>query len=67
MGLLSMLALQGIVVFGALQFGAIAIAAALWLELRREELRLRRVRKVESILHDEDLCRPREAYFKRVA
>jgi hypothetical protein len=35
--------------------------------LRREELRLRRVRKVESILHDEDLCRPREAYFKRVA
>jgi hypothetical protein len=62
-----MLGLPGIVAFAAMQFGVISIAATLWLELRREERRLRLVRKVESVLHEEDFCRPGEAYFKRVA
>jgi len=62
-----MLNLPGIVVLAAMQVGVISIAATLWFELRREERRLRLVRKVESALHEENVRRPGEEYFKRVA
>jgi hypothetical protein len=62
-----MVAISRVVVFAALLVGVISMAAALWLELRRDERRRRLARNVQSILSAEDFYRSGEKHFKRVA
>jgi hypothetical protein len=51
---------------GAMSIGVVAIAAVLWLEMRRDGRRRRLVQNVASILREEDPRRGEEQ-FKRVA
>jgi hypothetical protein len=50
----------------AMSIGVVAIAAVLWLEMRRDGRRRRLVQNVASILREEDPRRGEEQ-FKRVA
>jgi len=62
-----MMAIPRVVAFAGLLVGVMSIAAALWLELRRDDRRRRLVRSVESILNDGEFDRSGEEHFKRVA
>ncbi|HUB77924.1 MAG TPA: hypothetical protein VMB03_03960 [Bryobacteraceae bacterium] len=53
--------------FAILQLGVIAIAATLWIEMRRAERRSRLVKNVESIISDGDFRPEGEIRLKRVA
>jgi hypothetical protein len=62
-----MLAIPRVEAFAALLVGVIAIATALWLELRRIDRRRRLARNVVSALSGENTYRAEETHFKRVA
>jgi len=64
---LPMLAIPRVEAFAALLVGVIAIATALWLELRRIDRRRRLARNVVSALSGENTYRAEETHFKRVA
>lgn len=60
-------AIPRIAAFLAMLIGVISIAGVLWREARREQRRCRLVRRVESILRDEDFSLSEEKQLKRVA
>ena len=62
-----MLAVTRLPLFAALLAGAIAIAAALWLEARRDERRRRFMKRLESVLNDQGSRRAEEDQLKRAA
>ena len=62
-----MVALWSAAPFAAIQFGVISIAAVLWLELRREERRLRLVRSLQTMLDNETVDRQGENFIPRAA
>ena len=62
-----MLAVTRLPIFAALLVGAIAIAAALWLEARRDERRRRFMKRLESVLNDQGCRRAEEDQLKRAA
>jgi hypothetical protein len=62
-----MLAVARLPLFAALLAGVIAIAAAIWLEARRDERRLRLMKRFESVLGDPTSRRTRKDQLDRAA